>query len=180
MDNIFKGEILRQDTKAKSLSYYFTSDVVFINEIIIKQLIELSSTNNHCNARICLHRNPKDNFHEMIIMEYSGNYYRPHKHLMKGESCHIIEGNAYFAVFDDAGRLQEHCLLGSQGHKIARAGINRWHVVIPATPYAIYHESKPGPYLGANDSVFPGWAPDGLDHEAAQSFQNELTAHMAL
>jgi len=25
----------------------------------------------------------------------------------------------------------------------------------------IYHESKPGPFTGEMDSVYPSWAPDG-------------------
>lgn len=174
MGDFFNSGDVLQDKNAKSLSYYFTIDVVRIDLEIVKQLRELSAKNGKCNARICLHISPTANFHEMIILEYGGYYYRPHKHLTKGESCHIIEGEVAFLIFNDNGAVEASNIMSKERNLISRVGINRWHTVIPITEYAIYHESKPGPYIGQGDSVYPDWAPDGSDSMEAQKYIEQL------
>jgi cupin fold WbuC family metalloprotein len=170
----FQSNDVKQDKQARSLSYYFTKDVAYVNQDMIAQLIEESAQNGNCNARICLHTSPDANFHEMIIMEYRDKYFRPHKHLEKGESCHIIQGEVAMFAFDDMGHVTHSHIVGRNGNMICRVGIDQWHTVVPLTEYAIYHESKPGPFLGASDSIYPEWAPDGTDKKDALLFMESL------
>ena len=174
MANIFSSADVIQDKNAKSLSYYFTKDVARIDREIVNQLVEESARNGNCNARICLHTSPTANFHEMIILEYRGRYYRPHKHLHKGESCHIIEGKVAMFVFNDDGSVAHCCVAGEDENLICRVGVNQWHTVIPITEYAVYHESKPGPFLGEADSIYPDWAPDGSNPVDVQEYMDTL------
>ena len=174
MGSFFSGADVTQDQGARSLSYYFTTDVAYINRDIVAELVEESTRRGRCNARICLHTSPDANFHEMIIMEYRGKYFRPHKHLKKGESCHIIEGEVAMFAFDNVGKVTHARIAGRNGNLICRVGIDQWHTVIPITEYAIYHESKPGPFLGPSDSIYPDWAPDGTDEEEALVFMEAL------
>ena len=165
-----------RDRTALSWSYYCTEDVVSIDDEIVEQLLAVSKQNGHCDARICLHSGPESNFHEAIILQHRGHYYRPHIHLNKGESCHIIRGKVCFFVFNDDGTVADRQVVGEKGSMMYRAGVERWHTVIPMTDYAVYHESKPGPYLRNRDSVFADWAPDGLDPKEASRYTEYLLA----
>jgi cupin fold WbuC family metalloprotein len=165
-----------RDPRASSLSYYCTEDVVGIDERVVEQLLEVSAQSGHCDARICLHTSPDSNFHEMIILQHRGGYYRPHMHRNKGESCHIIRGKVCFFVFNDDGTIVDQRMIGEEESIMYRAGMDRWHTVIPITDLAVYHESKPGPYVRQGDSLYPEWAPDGRDIEEAGRYIEYLMA----
>lgn len=174
-NDFFNSEAVRQDGRAKSLSFYSTGEVVHVNREVVRQLVEASSRDGRGRARLCLHKSPDSKFHEMIVVEHRGGYFRPHKHLAKGESCVLIEGSAAFFVFGDDGAVTHVSVVGGpQGELICRVEANQWHTVIPLTPYAVYLESKPGPFLGANDRVYPDWAPDGSDSVEAAGYLEAL------
>lgn len=165
---------LRRDTKARSLSYFFTTDVADVDRGMIDDLVRASRAAGNKNARICLHTSPQATFHDMIILEYSGGYYRPHKHAIKGETCHIIEGRVLFVVFDETGRVTHRTIVGNAHHIVFRVGIGQWHTVIPLSEYAIYHEAKLGPFIPESDSLYPDWAPDGTDLVEAERYLRSL------
>ena len=126
------------------------------------------------DIRICLHDSPEAEFHEMIILQYGGKYSRPHKHPVKGESYHIIEGSMAAFVFDDSGQVMDANVLDASSSFLYRVGGNTYHVAVPLSELLIYHESKPGPFLHDDDSVFPSWAPDTFDAENGLSYTNKL------
>lgn len=169
---------LRQDLKARTLSFQFRGDVADVDRELIDELIAVSDRAGQKNARICLHSGPEATFHDMVTLEYATGYARPHRHVDKGETVHIIEGQTLFVVFDDQGKVTNHALLGDRATLVFRVGVGQWHAVIPVTPYAIYHESKLGPFL-ANDSIYPAWAPDGSDPQAAAVYVRRLVRHYA-
>ena len=172
--NLLEQTGVVQDLNARTLSYWCTEDVVGIDQQIVDQLLRVSEMNGNCDARICLHPSPGSNFHEMIILQHLGRYYRPHKHRGKGESCHIIQGRVRFFVFNDDGTVSDCSVVGGGHSMIFRAGTDLWHTVVPITDHAVYHESKPGPYLADTDSLFPTWAPDGSDSAEAKAYMNRL------
>lgn len=163
-----------QDRSARSLSFFCTEDVLLIDREWIDSLVEESVENGDCNARICMHSSPDANFHEMLILEREGFYFRPHKHFEKGESWHIIEGKLVVLIFNDEGKVIRRGTMGQDGLFLGRVGINQWHTLIPLTEYAIYHEAKPGPFLGTSDSIYPDWAPDNSDELEAQKYLTNL------
>lgn len=156
----------RRAPDARSLTFFCIDDMVGVDEALIDELVDVSERNGRCNARICLHRGPDADFHEMVILEHKGFYYPPHRHALKGESSHIIRGQLACFCFDDHGEVLRHSVLGRGGNVIFRVGRAQWHAVLPLTDLVVYHEAKPGPFLGANDSEFAGWAP-ARNHGAA-------------
>ena len=115
------------------------------------------------NVRLCLHFGPDADFHDMIILEHKGRYYRPHKHPEHGETWHILEGRLGVLGFDDTGKITDATVLERSTNVIYRVGLDCYHAVFPLTDVVIYHESKPGPFLGAGDAVFPEWSPSPDD-----------------
>jgi len=167
-----------RDHAAHSLSYYCAEAAVKVDQDMVDQLLEISSQNGNCDARISLHQSPDDNFHEMIILQHSGRYFRPHRHQGKGESCHIIQGTVASFVFKDDGYIAESSVVGENAGMIFRWGPTLWHTVIPVSNHAVYHESKPGPYLNQNDSIYPDWAPNGDDPDAAATYMKNLLSNI--
>ncbi len=167
-------EALSQDPNARSLSYFFTTDVGAVSRQLIDALIEESRRRDFCNARVCLHSSPQAEFHDMIVLQYRGRIYPPHKHLTKSETCHSIIGEVAMVTFDDSGKVIESVTLDGKNNYLCRVGAQRWHAVIPLSDFAVYHESKPGPFLGADDSIFPSWAPDSSSDSAKEYMESLL------
>ena len=77
---------------------------------------------------------------------------------------------------NDDGTVADKRVVGESDSVMYRAGVDRWHTVIPVTDFVVYHESKPGPYLRNRDSVFPHWAPDSLDPKESRRYMDHLLA----
>jgi len=170
------GDAVREDPNARSLSYFFTGDIAWADERMIAALKVEAATAGTKNARLCLHTGPDAAIHDMIIVEHAGCYYRPHKHMTKGETCHAISGRLLFVAFDDDGNVIGSRLLGDGDGLMFRVGAGQWHTVIPVDDQVVYHEAKLGPFLGAGDMVFPDWAPDGENASYALAWQDRLVA----
>jgi len=170
MIDLIKEIGVTEDKNAKTLSYFCNQDPIKIDARVIEQLLEVSGRQDNCDARISLHKGPNADFHEMIILQHRGRYYRPHTHPTKGESCHVIQGKVACFVFNDDGSVADCSVIGGEIGVLYRSESNRWHTVIPISEFAVYHESKPGPYLSQGDSVYPEWAPDGTDEAEAQRY----------
>ena len=163
-----------EDARAKSVSFFCKKAPIRVDAALLNQLKEVAANASPKNARICLHDSPDAAFHEMIIFERRGGYLRPHKHLSKGESYHVIEGSMAAFIFDNGGTILDTCRIGEGGAIAYRVGADMFHAVMPLTEYVIYHEAKPGPFLGPNDSIYPEWAPDGTDISIVAEFQRRL------
>ncbi len=162
-------EKLREDTGAKSISFFCLTRPVRIDRVLVDEMKEVSVQRAGRNVRICLHSGPEDDHHDMVVLERSGKYYRPHKHAKKGECFHVIEGSLGLLVFDPAGGVIDATALGAG--EIYRIAVGMYHAVMPLSDPVIYHESKPGPFLGEGDSIYPDWAPLAEDAEAVEAFQ---------
>ena len=55
--------------------------------------------------RLCMHKNVEDAVQEMLILHSKETYIRPHKHIHKSVSYHIIEGEADMILFDEEGSI---------------------------------------------------------------------------
>tara|TARA_Y100001958_G_C21121971_1_gene465802 strand:+ start:243 stop:755 length:513 start_codon:yes stop_codon:yes gene_type:complete len=148
MKNLF------EDKKAKSKSFFLKDNYKFFDQKMIK-FLEKNFLKIKKDIRICLHKNSSDKHHDMIILQQKDNFYLPHKHLKKGETYHIIKGSMASILFNDNGKIKKIYKLMKDN--IFRTPINTYHTMIPLTKYVIYHESKMGPFLKKNDSIFPKW-----------------------
>jgi cupin fold WbuC family metalloprotein len=162
------------DEGIRSVAFFCIRRPVKIGREVIQELKNATLKYGGKNIRICLHSGPAESFHNMIILENRGEYYRPHKHLKKSDSIHIIEGEMAIFSFDDQGMVLDACRLNIHGNFIYRVEDNMYHVVMPLSPKVIYHESKLGPFLGDQDKIFPNWAPDGTDKESEMTYMKNL------
>ncbi len=146
---------LKEDKKARSKSFFLNSDKEFFNQKHI-DFLEKFFKKNKTDIRICLHKGRKDKHHDMIILQQKKNFYSPHKHLKKGETYHMIKGSMACVLFSDKGKIKKISKI--KKNNIFRTPINVFHTMLPISKYVIYHESKSGPFLKKNDSIFSKWS----------------------
>lgn len=169
-----------ESSSARSPSFFSTRSTVSVNHEVLDSLAAIIKSRGTTSARLCLHEAPTAVFHEMLIAESRGHYCRPHMHEQKGESCHIIRGSICMIMFDDHGKVRESFILDGKDSIIGRIGERCWHTVIPLSQTAVYHEAKPGPFLGEHDSIFAPWAPDGSNKEHAKEYVTQLLRTLGL
>lgn len=108
----------------------------------------------------------------MIIAMHKSSYVRPHKHIDKSESFHIIEGELDVVFFHDSGEIESILHMGglSTGKTpIYRLSSPVWHTVIPRTEFVIFHETTNGPFI-KSEGLFADWAPQDYETEAVELF----------
>lgn len=149
------------DDGEKSVAYFCKKAPAKVDSELIATLKKEFTKIGNRNLRLCLHPGPDALLHEMIIFERKAKYYRPHKHLTKGETFHIIEGALGVFSFDDRGNIIDSCILEPTHQFIYKIGTNMYHAVMPLSNMVIYQETKLGPFTGKTDSIYPPWAPDG-------------------
>ena len=147
---------LIRDPNAKTESYFcqYGEQIVLRPLHVMALKHRLAESGEHI-LRISLHESPASDFHQMIIVQRRRDgEIRPHKHLSKDESHHVIEGVLVVeAHFDDRTLVTR---LGAPGSGLPimdriKAGV--YHATIAETEFVVFHESKPGPFNGS-DSIF--------------------------
>ncbi len=162
------GQAVRLDDSGRSPAYFCLRKPVAVTRELIADLVARGAGTGQ-GIRLCLHEGPDALLHDMIVVQYAGQYFRPHKHLEKGESYHMIEGEMGIVVFDDEGKVADACRIDTSDTTVYGVGTGMYHTNFPLTDVAVYHESRPGPFV-SGDSVFAPWGPDGEDEEAARKF----------
>jgi len=155
--------------------YYTKSNLEFVNYNHINFLKKKIKFSKRKRARICLH---KDNsrLHEMIIILSKDSYIRPHKHLRKAESLHVIEGRAEVIFFDNKGKVLKKVKLESKNKKLNfyyRLSNSIFHTFKIKSKFFIFHESTEGPFL-KNKTIYAKWSPSENDKFKAKKFINSI------
>ncbi len=112
-------------------------------------------------SRICAHRGSSEALHEMLIVLARTTYIRPHKHLAKCESFHIIQGELDVVIFDNEGNIADVVQMGefdSRRYFYYRLVDPLFHTVIVRSESVIFHETTNGPFK-REDTVFAPWSP---------------------
>lgn len=106
-----------------------------------------------------------------------GSYGAPHRHLAvpKPESFLVLRGELALFLFDDAGEVTEHHVLGRGGLIGIDLEPGVWHTVAAVSETAVCYEVKAGPYDAATDKEFAPWAPREGD-PAAPAYLERLLA----
>ena len=151
-------------------------DFVEIDKLDIDYLIKASQNNIRNRARYCTHSSAEDVVHEMIIYHKKGTYVRPHKHIGKTESFHLLDGEADVLIFDEEGGLINVRNLGKY-----ESG-KSFYYRIPESCYhsqifrkdTVFHEVTMGPF-DSNDSVKANWAPDEKETALVKMYIDEIT-----
>ena len=161
----------------------YNNEVLFVDDTIISlstqdiRSLELEAEKNpRKRIRVCVHPNTDDLLHEMFIVHTKDTYVRPHKHLGKSESIHVIEGLVDVVLFDDLGNLTEVLDLGdyaSGSRFYYRSSDPIFHTLLIKSETIIFHETTNGPFDPA-DTVWAPWAPEYGDVKGEQLFMEQL------
>ncbi len=160
-----------------------SSEVIFIKDKIVKvankdiDLLKRKAVKNlRRRIRLCAHPGIKDNLHEMIIIHTKDAYIRPHLHLNKSESFHIIEGSADVIIFDRKGKITDLIRMGdylSGKEFYYRISSPAYHSLLIRTDFLAFHEVTNGPF-NRNDTIFAPWSPQEEDNPAKKIFMQQL------
>ena len=155
--------------------------VIKVGPSDIQELKERASRNRRRRIRLCAHRDVDDKVHEMLIVHARDAYVRPHKHLTKSESFHIVEGSVDIVIFDDSGDIGEIVSMGdySTGRKFYyRLSEPRFHTLVINSDYLVFHETASGPF-DRSDMEFATWSPEESDQAAVAEFSGELARRVS-
>jgi cupin fold WbuC family metalloprotein len=150
--------------------------VIKINKNDIDFIKNKALSSKKKRARICFHQDINDTIHEMIITAVRGGYIRPHKHMNKSESFHMIEGEMDVLVFDNNGKIREIIEMGgySSNKKFYyRLSEDAYHMVIVRTEYAVFHEITNGPF-NKEETFFAPWSPEEDDKKRIAKFISSI------
>ena len=142
----------------------------------IETLKNRVNSNTRKRIRLCAHKNIDDVLHEMLIVLTEDTYIRPHRHLGKSESFHIIEGLADIIIFDEDGNIIEIVTMGNytSGRKFYyRLSDPYYHTLLILSDTLVFHETTNGPFK-KSDTKFAAWAPDETDIIAGKKFLKQL------
>jgi cupin fold WbuC family metalloprotein len=132
-------------------------------------------------TRLCTHRDSGELLHEMLIVLRGDSYIRPHRHVGKVESFHLIEGEVQIVFFDEAGAIVELLDMAPYGsgrpfyYRIAESV---YHTLVVRTDMLVYHEVTTGPFR-REDTIFAPWSPDDGDGAAVRAWSSRLAVQMA-
>jgi len=159
--------------------FYPKHDFVVIAKKDIDRLFQVALRNPRQRARYCTHTSVDDEVHEMIIYHTKGTYIRPHKHIGKIESFHLIDGEADVVIFDEEGNIENVLSLG-----VYESGKCFYYRVLESVYHTqifkkstVFHEATRGPF-DKNDTIFPSWSPaedeSGLVNEYVKKLNLQL------
>ncbi|EKD55031.1 MAG: hypothetical protein ACD_60C00028G0028 [uncultured bacterium] len=156
--------------------YLATTDIISLklNDLdLLKQ--NISACPNH-RIRMCAHQTKNDTLHEMLIALTKKSYVRPHKHLNKSESFHMIEGRLDVVLFDDAGNIVNVIEMSdpsSGKHFFYRLSTSCFHTLVLHTDLVVFHETTNGPFV-IEDTLFAPWAPLAGNRLEEEKFMEAL------
>ena len=153
---------------------YLGSSLKTINSTDIDHITEIAKRNSKRRARICAHRIKSENLHDMLIVLCNDTYVRPHKHIEKSETFHVIKGCMKIVIFEEDGTIKDVIKLGDYSSKTGffyRLDGDRYHTVIPLSEVVVFHESTTGPFRREN-TIYAEWSPEEGDSTDHKQFMN--------
>lgn len=156
--------------------YYTDAPVVVAAAADIAELKKIAKANPRLRSRLCAHPGPSANLHEMLIVHHHDVYVRPHMHIGKPESFHLLEGNVLVVMFNNDGTIRDVMDMGEYGSGkpfFYRSPECVFHTLLITSEWLAFHETTAGPFNPAQ-TKFPDWAPDGSDMGAARRYSDRL------
>jgi cupin fold WbuC family metalloprotein len=156
--------------------YYSDAAIVTADDDVIAELKRIAAQNPRLRSRLCTHPDPSSGLHEMLIVHHREAYVRPHKHLAKPESFHVIEGTARVVIFEDDGNIRDVLDMAPYGQgKLCyyRMPDQVFHSILITSEWLVFHETTAGPF-DPSRTAFPDWAPDGSDADVVADYVSRL------
>lgn len=156
--------------------YVADEPVVKVARDGVETLKQLAGRTVRRRVRLCAHRQTEDALHEMLIVLQRGTYVRPHRHLNKSESFHVVEGALTVVLFTDAGEIRETIRMGNyaSGREFYyRLAEPAYHTVLLESEQAVIHETTNGPF-NRLETQFAPWSAAEEDAAGVARYQAEL------
>ena len=148
-------------------------DVVKVDANDIEELKQKAKHNRRKRIRLCAHKGLDDSIHEMVIVHEKSCYIRPHKHINKTESFHIIEGSVVIILFDEDGQINKIIPMGdyASGRKFFyRLPPSHYHTLMIQSDVLVFHEITNGPF-NPDDTVWANWAPEETAEDKVSEYK---------
>ena len=149
---------ITQDKNAKTLSFNISDEFAVLDTKLLNELKKIGQKINS-TVRISLHKDSLEQLHNMVIYSKNTQKLNIHKHIDKVETYHIIEGEILIILFDDDGNIDTKVLLSKDDILMCRVPKNIYHLNFVVGEYAIFHETRRGPFI-SSDSIVPEWIDD--------------------
>ena len=156
--------------------YYANQNLVQVDYQKIKILKEKSIDTHRKRNRLCVHKDVDDLLHEMLIIHAKDAYVKPHKHLKKSESFHLIEGEVNVIIFEEDGQVKDVIQMGDYlSGKVFyyRISDSLYHTLVITSDILVFHETTRGPF-DREDTIFAPWSPVENDVVGMALFQERL------
>jgi len=162
---------------SKSTSVYFPKKIGKFLSLSKNKLKFIKKNKNLVNlkSRVCSHTSNKDKIHEMFIFHKKGAYVRPHRHINKLESFHLISGKATVIFFDNNGKPTKIIKMGDyKSGKIFYYKILKsfFHTVL-VEKNVLFHEVTSGPFE-KNKTIYAKWSPDEKNNKEVKKYLLKL------
>jgi len=157
--------------------YYSQEAASSVGAKDMDRLKELALKNPRQRVRLCTHKGVEDKIQEMFIIHGRDVYVRPHKHLTRGESFQVLEGEVDIVLFDDAGNVTRVIEMGDPLSGKAfyfRLDDPVFHTLRIHSPVLCFKEVTSGPF-NKQDTVFSPWSPEDKNTEAVAVFMKDLS-----
>jgi len=167
---------MTQFKKINNEVFYTKNTITQINEKDISFLKTNIKNTEKRRIRLCTHLNEQDSLQEMFIALSNETYIRPHKHLNKPESLHVLEGSADVIFFDDIGKIVKIVSLSKNSSKSCfyyRISEPMYHTFIINSDIFIFHETTQGPFK-KSDTLYAPWSPKEIEMDKIVKFVSEL------
>ena len=162
--------------KQSDVVYAPKSNIVNIDLNDISMLKAQVKASRDKRVRICAHHYTSDKLHEMVILIERGSYIRPHKHLDKTESFHVIEGILDVILFDELGNITDIIQMGdfhSGNSFYYRLALSVFHTVVVKSDFVVFHETTNGPFQ-KEATIYSPWSPVQEDLSAVENYLTRL------
>lgn len=162
--------------------FYADEAVVRVDHRDIAILIASANPMPRRRTRLCTHRSAEDRLHEMLIVHHHDAYVRPHRHVGRAESMHVIQGETDLVLFDEIGQVTEVIAPGdfASGRPFYyRMSDPIFHALTIRTEWLVFHEVTSGP-LRREETSFASWAPPDEDTAAVARYLASVEAQLNL
>jgi len=173
-------EALLHATAESAEVLYADDPIVSVDAAAIDVLKRAALMNPRRRIRLCAHRDTGDGLHEMLIVHTRDTYVRPHLHVGKSESFHVIEGDVDVVIFDEGGGVAEVIAMGpvQSGRRFFyRIADPLYHTLLIRSDLLVFHETTTGPFR-RDQTLFAPWAPDGNDPVETERFLSSVEARL--
>jgi cupin fold WbuC family metalloprotein len=149
--------------------------VVCVSREDVEFLKQQAQRTDRLRSRLCAHMDVEDGLHEMLIVHSLGAYVRPHKHIGKSESLHVLEGEVDLVLFSEDGVINQIVPMGDygSGRTVYCRLAGGYHTLLIRSDIFVFHETTNGPF-NRQDTIFAPWAPAEEDAAAVADYVQQL------